>query len=71
LCLVTAVIAVLPSGLRAQSTFGSMRGSVLDQTGAGLPAAQIALHSVDENTNALAISDEGGSFVFENLKPGH
>jgi hypothetical protein len=57
--------------LRAQSTFGAVRGTALDQSGAALPAAQVTLHSVDENSNATAPSDEHGAFAFENLKPGH
>lgn len=43
----------------------------MDQSGAAIPAAQITLHSVDENTNAVTVSDSNGNFVFENLKPGH
>jgi len=57
--------------LEAQSTFGSVRGSTMDQTGAVLPAAQVTLHSLDENSQATTASDSEGNFVFENLKPGH
>jgi len=62
---------VTPLSLHAQSTFGSVRGSAIDQSGAAIPAVQITLHSVDENTNAVTVSDDNGNFVFENLKPGH
>jgi hypothetical protein len=57
--------------LRAQSTFGAVRGTALDQSGAILPGARIALHSVDENTNVTTQTDEHGTYLFENLKPGH
>jgi hypothetical protein len=57
--------------LNAQSTFGTVRGSALDETGGGIPGAQITLHSLDENTNVVVASDERGTFAFENLKPGH
>ena len=57
--------------LDAQSTFGSVRGSVTDQTGAALPSAQVTLHSLDENTDVAVVGDGEGNFVFENLKPGH
>ncbi len=71
----TSVFAVLVflagSSARAQSTFGAVRGSTLDQSGAALPGAEITLHSLDENTNAVATSDGSGNFSFENLKPGH
>ncbi|HUA84434.1 MAG TPA: carboxypeptidase regulatory-like domain-containing protein [Bryobacteraceae bacterium] len=57
--------------LYGQSTFGSIRGSTADQTGAALPQARIALHNLDENTSAETASDANGNFAFENLKPGH
>jgi Carboxypeptidase regulatory-like domain/TonB dependent receptor len=55
---------------RAQSTFGTIRGTTLDQTGSSIPEVQVSLHSVDENSDFTATSDDHGSFVFENVKPG-
>src|SRR5579872_7170588 len=57
--------------LHAQSTFGSIRGSAVDQSGAAIPGVVISLHSVDENTTVETVCDDNGNFVFENLKPGH
>ena len=54
-----------------QSTFGSVRGAVQDATGAGIPGAQIVLHSTDENTDRKVASDASGDFTFENVKAGH
>ena len=54
-----------------QSTFGSLRGSTVDQTGSPVAGAQVTLHSLDENTDATAVSDADGNFLFENLKAGH
>src|SRR5271155_5480459 len=51
-----------------QSTFGSIRGTTLDQTGSSIPDAQLILHSADENTDFPATSDEHGNFAFENIK---
>src|SRR5882757_8780618 len=34
-----------------QSTFGSIRGTVQDATGAAIPGTQVVLHSTDENTD--------------------
>src|SRR5580704_12266585 len=56
---------------RGQSTFGSVRGTVADATGAAIPGTQIVLHSVDENTDRTFTSDSSGSFLFENVKAGH
>jgi Carboxypeptidase regulatory-like domain len=69
--ILTVALATSSLSLRGQSTFGSIRGTAMDQTGAALPGTQITLHSVDENTNALTVADDNGNFAFENLKPGH
>ena len=61
----------LPARLAAQSTFGTVRGTALDQSGAALPGSVITLHSVDENSNLEVVSDNSGNFSFENIKPGH
>lgn len=53
-----------------QSTFGSVRGTVQDTTGAGIVGTHVTLHSVDENTDRTIDSDAAGSFVFENVKAG-
>jgi hypothetical protein len=54
----------------AQSTFGSVRGNVLDASGSAIPGAQIALHSTDENTERTVDADASGAFIFENVKAG-
>jgi hypothetical protein len=54
----------------AQSTFGSVRGNVLDAQGAAIPDAQIVLHSTDENTERTVNTDTSGTFIFENVKAG-
>ncbi len=66
-----AAILVSPVRVDAQSTFGSLRGNTTDASGAAVPKASVALHSVDENTDVSTLSDDSGNFVFENLKPGH
>ncbi len=55
----------------AQSTFGSVRGTVQDSTGAAIPGTQLVLHSVDENTDRSFTTDSSGSFLFENVKAGN
>ncbi|WP_150110680.1 carboxypeptidase-like regulatory domain-containing protein [Granulicella mallensis] len=55
---------------RGQSTFGSVRGTVQDATGAAIPNTQIVLHSTDENTDRSIETDASGDFIFENVKAG-
>ena len=57
--------------LSAQSTFGSIRGTVQDVSGAVVPDAAITIHSLDENSERNVTTDGSGDFVVENLKPGH
>ena len=58
-------------GARAQSTFGSIRGSVTDVSGAVIPGAAVTVHSLDENFDRHTTTGDAGDFVVENLKPGH
>jgi len=64
------LLLVAPLGSLAQSTFGSVRGTVQDSTGAAIPGTQLMLHSVDENTDRALTTDSSGSFLFENVKAG-
>ena len=47
------VVLLVLFGIRgqAQSTFGSVRGMVQDESGAALPDAQVTLHSEGENND--------------------
>jgi len=54
----------------AQSTFGSIVGTVQDQTGAAISKASVEIHNLDENQVQQVVSDSGGQFVALNLKPG-
>ena len=62
--------AAMPGAADAQSTFGSIRGIASDATGAVIPGSTVTLHSVDENTNQTATSDNDGAFLFNNIKAG-
>jgi Carboxypeptidase regulatory-like domain/TonB dependent receptor len=67
-----AILAVLlcSSMCFGQSTFGSIRGTVQDASGAAISDAQVTLHSVDENIDQVTKTDATGSFVLENVKAG-
>ena len=54
----------------AQSTFGSVRGLVQDDTNAAIADSQMVLHSTDENTERTVNADASGGFIFENVKAG-
>jgi len=63
--------AVLMVGsAHAQSTFGSVLGTVQDATQALVSGAKVTLHSNDENTDRTTTASATGDFQFVNLKPG-
>jgi hypothetical protein len=63
-------MAMMTPSLMAQSTFGSVRGTVQDATGAAIPGAQVTLHSMDQNTDRTVTSDDSGSYVIESVLAG-
>jgi len=64
------MISLCTLGAQGQSTFGNIRGTVSDSTGAAVPGAKATLHSVDQSDVHSTVSDNAGEFVFENLNPG-
>src|ERR1700761_5230733 len=62
---------VFSSYSRAQSTFGSIRGTVQAISGAVIPGAAVTIHSLDENFERDVTSNDSGDVVVENLKPGN
>src|SRR5271163_5091934 len=73
LCATAAISATLlpATAALAQSTFGTILGTVQDISGAVIPGAVITVHSLDENEERTTTSGTDGEFVFENLKAGH
>jgi hypothetical protein len=70
LLFIFALIFMGASSLRAQSTFGSIRGTAQDVSGAAIPDTQVTLHSVDENTDQVVKTDASGNYTLENVKAG-
>ncbi len=70
LTLLFGLLLCAPSQMLGQSTFGSVRGTVQDATGAAIPGTQLSLHSVAENTDRTSTTDSSGNFLFENVKAG-
>jgi Carboxypeptidase regulatory-like domain len=68
---IVAWLVLSPLRVHAQSTFGSMRGTVQDVSGAVVPGAAVTVHSLDENFERDVTTTDSGDFVVENLKPGH
>jgi hypothetical protein len=65
------LLALAPCCARAQSTFGSIRGTVTDVSGAVIEGATVSAHSLDESADRQTTTSASGDFLFENLKAGH
>jgi hypothetical protein len=55
---------------RAQSTQGTILGTVKDTTGSVIPRAEIKITNQDEGATLAYSSDESGNFLIPDLKPG-
>jgi hypothetical protein len=64
------LIAAFTSTLSAQSTFGTILGTVKDATGAVVPGATITLTNKGTTTQRTATSDGSGEFTLSNIDVG-
>ena len=55
----------------AQSSMGTVVGTVTDQSGGVIPGASVTLTSLDTAIAATRISDDSGHFTFINVRPGN
>jgi len=69
------MIAILMAGccasLPAQSTYGSVLGTVKDSSGAAIPNATVKLTDLDENNSRETKSNGNGDYQFLNVLPAH
>jgi hypothetical protein len=66
LCLIAVV-----SPTFAQSTFGTVLGTVTDPSGAAVVKAPVVITNIDENTVRTVDTDERGDYQAVNMKAGH
>ena len=64
-CMMPAAIQV-----RAQSTFGSILGTVRDVSGAAVQGAQVTLTNQGTGATRAETTDEGGNYAFRNIDVG-
>src|SRR5271170_6120312 len=67
LLVLLSLLFLTTSRVKAQSTFGSIRGIAQDQSGATIPDVQVILHNVDENVDRLTKTDATGAYAFDNV----
>lgn len=65
------VLAATARPLRAQSTFGTILGTVKDTTGAVVPGATVVITNTDEGAARNVTTDASGNYELVDVKPGH
>ena len=65
------ILLLIPRCAHPQSTFGSIRGTVTDASGAVIPGTAVTLQSLDESGSRETTTGNDGEFLFENLNAGH
>jgi len=70
LALVVIGYVVSSSSMRAQTSYGSIVGTVTDSVGAVMAGAQVQLTNKGTNAEQTAVTGAGGTYTFINLNPG-
>jgi hypothetical protein len=64
------ICLIFPNSLRAQSTYGSITGSVTDSSGAAMAGAQVTLTNLGTSEKRTQSTGNDGLYLFPNLLPG-
>ena len=67
-----AVLALLslPAAALAQSSMGTVSGTVTDAAGAVVPGASVTLVNQETNVHAARVTNDDGYYAFVNVRPG-
>ena len=71
-CIALLVIVGLmnPSFVRAQTSYGSVVGTVTDSAGALVAGTEVRLTNKQTNAEQTAVTSSAGTYTFINLNPG-
>jgi outer membrane receptor protein involved in Fe transport len=64
------ILLALTEPLFAQTSMGTVDGTVTDSTGSAVPGATVTLISVTTNIQAVRATNDRGYFTFVNVRPG-
>jgi len=67
---IAVLCLLIPAAIYGQSTFGTILGTVTDETGAVIPGAKIVITSQGESTTRELVTDAQGNYEALNLKAG-
>ena len=69
--LLLMIASLSTSRLTAQAVSGTIVGTVVDQSGAVVPNAQVTIVLTGQNEQHNTITNESGNFTWPNLAPGN
>ncbi len=65
-----SLLSLLPTPVAAQAIYGTVTGTVTDDSGAGVPGATVALVNEDTGLRLEGVSDEAGTYTVRNVTAG-
>ena len=70
LAMTALAVVSAPVGAAAQAVYGSLSGSVADNSGGALPGVTVTIKSVERNTVDTVVTNESGIYGKDRLLPG-
>jgi len=67
--IIAACVVILSTASYAQAVYGSINGTVTDNTGAAIPGAAITVTDTNKGTSVTGTANEAGEFRFDHLIP--
>jgi len=63
-------MALLPTHVAAQGLYGTIAGTVVDDSGAAIPGATVTVVNQGTGLQVSGVTDETGAYALRNLQPG-
>jgi hypothetical protein len=63
-------VALLPANVSAQGLYGTIAGTVVDDSGASIPGATVTVVNQGNGLEVSGVTDDTGAFAIRNLQPG-
>ena len=70
LAMTALAVVSAPAGAAAQAVYGSLSGSVTDNSGGALPGVTVAITSLERNIVDTVVTNESGIYAKDRLLPG-
>ena len=64
------IFALTPAAVWGQNVYGTIAGTVTDNSGAAIAVTSVTLTNLDNNGKRNVSTDGSGNFTFVNIQPG-